>query len=133
MNHQRLKCYNLLIVFAKRVPELIRKLPRGNGYIEDQLRRAMSSAILNLSEGNGRRSKKERNRFFDISLGSIAEVAAILDLLSAFPIDFLGVFANRLDRLHCSAFAAFDRLFAECLVVISESVGEQISFLFLCS
>ncbi len=84
MNHQRLKCYRLLIVFAKRMPELIRSLPRGNGYIEDQLKRALSSSILNLSEGNGRRSKKERNRFFDISLGSIAEVASIIDIFCAY-------------------------------------------------
>ncbi len=84
MNHQRLKCYRLLIVFAKQMPELIGSLPRGNAYIEDQLKRALSSAILNLSEGNGRRSKKERNRFFDISLGSIAEVASIIDILCAY-------------------------------------------------
>jgi four helix bundle protein len=42
--------------------------------------RALSSAILNLSEGNGRYSIKERNRFFDISLASIAEVASVIDI-----------------------------------------------------
>ena len=63
---------------------LTRRLPRGSANIRDQLERAMSSAILNLAEGNGRRSIKDRNRFFDISLGSIAEVSAAIDIISAY-------------------------------------------------
>jgi len=84
MNHQRLNCYGLLLSVAKRMPELIGSLPRGNYYLEDQLKRAFSSTLLNLAEGNGRRSQRDRNRFFDISLGSIAEVASIIDILSAY-------------------------------------------------
>ena len=37
-----------------------------------------------LAEGNGRRSWKEKNRFFDISIASIDEVDAACDLLVAF-------------------------------------------------
>ncbi len=45
----------------------------------------MGSAVLNLAEGNGeRRSKAERRRFFDISLGSDDESRACLDLARAF-------------------------------------------------
>jgi len=84
MNHQRLNCYGLLLSVAKRMPELIGSLPRGNYYLEDQLKRALSSTLLNLAEGNGRKSQKDRNRFFDIFLGSIAEVASIIDILSAY-------------------------------------------------
>jgi len=80
MNHERLRSYGLLLEFAKKMPDMLKTLPRGNSYLEDQLRRALSSAILNLSEGNGRCSTKERNRFFDISLASIAEVASVIDL-----------------------------------------------------
>ena len=41
----------------------------------------MASAILTLAEGNGKRSStRERRRFFEMSMGSIAEVAACLDL-----------------------------------------------------
>lgn len=50
----------------------------------DQFKRALSSAILNLSEGNGRSSLKERRHFFDISLGSIAETGSVIDILSAY-------------------------------------------------
>lgn len=46
--------------------------------------RAMNSAVLNLCEGNGRRSVKERNHFFTISTASIDEVVASVSLISAY-------------------------------------------------
>jgi len=84
MNHQRLKCYVLLLDVARMVPTLVKRLPRGNYFLEDQLKRALGSAMLNLAEGNARRSQKERNRFFDISLASIAETASALDIIQVF-------------------------------------------------
>jgi len=84
MNHNKLKCYGLLLDAARIVPSILNRLPRGNAYIEDQLKRALSSAILNLSEGNGRRSIKDRNRFFDISLASISETSSAIDIISAY-------------------------------------------------
>ena len=84
MNHQKLKCYGLLLEVAKRMPSLIGGLPRGHSYLVDQLNRALSSAVLNLSEGNGRRSRRERARFFDISLASIAESSSCIDILEAY-------------------------------------------------
>jgi len=84
MNHQKLKCYCVLLGVARKLPALLKILPKGNYYLEDQLKRALSSAILNLAEGNGRRSIKERNRFFDISLASIAETASAIDIICAY-------------------------------------------------
>ena len=84
MNHQRLKCYRQLLIAAKSIPTLTKKLPRGTSYLRDQLERALASAILNLCEGNARRSPKERMRFFDISLASIAETSSALDIIRAF-------------------------------------------------
>jgi four helix bundle protein len=69
---------------AKDVPAIVKMVGRGEGDLIDQLKRALSSAILNLAEGNGRTSTKERNRFFDISLGSISEVIACIDILESF-------------------------------------------------
>ena len=60
--------------------------PRGYGYMVDQLRRAMSSVVLNLAEGNGRRSPTERKRYFEISRASLAEVSACIDLIRVFRI-----------------------------------------------
>ena len=45
-----------------------------------QLRRAVFSIPLNLSEGYGRSSKVEFSRFVDIALGSAREVQTILEL-----------------------------------------------------
>lgn len=84
MNHQKLRCYKTLILVAKKMPALIKTLPRGCYYLEDQLKRALSSAILNLSEGNARTSNKERSRFFDISLASIAESSSAIDIIAAY-------------------------------------------------
>ena len=47
-------------------------------------KRALSSAILNLAEGNGRVYPKERARFFNISTASIAECLSCLDILASY-------------------------------------------------
>jgi len=83
MNHQQLRCYNRLLEIAKAMPTILNSLPRGTAYIEDQFKRALMSAILNLSEGNARPSIKEKRRFFDISLASMAEASAAIDILYA--------------------------------------------------
>ena len=90
MNHEKLRCYEVLLGAAKRLPGLVARMPRGHNYIVDQLRRALSSAILNLSEGNGRTSVREWARFFDIALASIAESAAAIDVMEAFRLISLG-------------------------------------------
>ena len=85
MNHEKLVCYRTLVEVAEALANIMANWPKGYFYVEDQLKRAMASAILNLAEGNGKQaSSKERKRFFQISLGSIAEVAACLDLAKIF-------------------------------------------------
>jgi len=85
MNHEKLECYRQLVSIAEEVARRVTRWPKGHGDLVDQLRRATVSAVLNLSEGNGKsRFKRERRWFFRISLGSIAEVAAALDLAHAF-------------------------------------------------
>lgn len=42
--------------------------------------RASSSIALNLAESSGRRTQKEKLRYFTISLGSLRETQAILEL-----------------------------------------------------
>ena len=53
------------------------KLPR---HLKDQLVRASSSVALNLHEGWGRRTTKDRTRFFSMALGSLREVQSIIKL-----------------------------------------------------
>ena len=50
-------------------------------YIRDQLVRAALSVVLNVAEGSAKPTAKERRRFYSISLASLREVQAILDLL----------------------------------------------------
>jgi four helix bundle protein len=51
--------------------------------VKDQLDRAATSVPLNIAEGNGKYSPKDRCRFFDIAYGSALECAAGLDVLVA--------------------------------------------------
>ena len=69
---------------AKTLEQEFQRWPRGYGYLVDQGRRAISSSVLNLCEGNGKMSFKDRRRFFQISLGSIAEVSGLVDLSALF-------------------------------------------------
>ena len=61
---------------------LIQALPKTMA-VRDQLDRASTSITLNLAEGNGKYTRPDRCRFFDISRGSALECAAALDVLVA--------------------------------------------------
>jgi four helix bundle protein len=51
-----------------------------SGHLRDQILRAAFSVSLNLSEGNAKRSVKEKKRFYQIAYGSIQECKIILKL-----------------------------------------------------
>lgn len=53
------------------------KLPH---YLKEQLLRASSSVAINLAEGSGKETRKDKRKFFFISMGSLREVSAILEL-----------------------------------------------------
>lgn len=84
MNHHRLQCYRRLVTVAQTVPPLLATIPSGHGYLIDQFKRALASAVLNLVEGNGRTSPKERARFFTVAAASLAETEAALELFRAY-------------------------------------------------
>jgi len=48
---------------------------------KNQLDRSSMSVILNIAEGSSRKYKNDFRRFLEISLGSLNEVVAIIDLL----------------------------------------------------
>lgn len=84
MLHEKLDVYRQSVEVAADLSKEGAKWPKGYGYLLDQVRRAMASVVLNLAEGNARRSMTERRRFFEVSRASVAEVAACVDLLRAF-------------------------------------------------
>ncbi len=49
-------------------------------YLKDQLDRALSSIVLNIAEGSGKVSRKDKKYFYIIARGSCHESAAILRL-----------------------------------------------------
>ncbi len=64
------------------VYKLSRALPVEEKYVAiSQIRRAAWSVSNNIAEGNARLGFKERRRFFDTALGSLAEVDSMVDTL----------------------------------------------------
>ena len=53
-------------------------------FLKDQLKRAASSVVLNMAEGSGKWTKKDKGNFYRISRGSVYECLAAVDLMSAF-------------------------------------------------
>jgi four helix bundle protein len=79
-DHEKLRAYQEALRFMAWVDPLFEKLPAKLA-ARDQLDRASTSIVLNIAEGNGKRSHPDRCRFFDIARGSTVECAACLDVL----------------------------------------------------
>ncbi|MBA3707665.1 MAG: four helix bundle protein [Planctomycetes bacterium] len=61
--------------FAQKVPD---------AELRDQMKRAATSAVLNIAEGRGRESDADFARFLVIARGSTTELIAQIDLASTF-------------------------------------------------
>ena len=81
-DHEKLDVYRNAIAFCAWVgdflPTIIQKTAA-----RDQLDRASTSIPLNIAEGNGKFSAKDRARFLEMARGSALECAACLDVLVA--------------------------------------------------
>ena len=81
-DHEKLEVYREAILFIAWLSALLEETVR-IGEVKDQLDRASTSIALNIAEGNGKYTPKDRCRFFDIAHGSALECAAGLDILVA--------------------------------------------------
>src|SRR5580704_1977263 len=81
-DHEKLDVYREAIAFIAWLSALLENTVR-IGDVKDQLDRASTSIALNIAEGNGKFSLKDRCRFLDIAHGSALECAAGLDVLLA--------------------------------------------------
>src|ERR1700730_10325098 len=81
-HHEKLTVYKRALEFAGWSQDLMDALDKRIS-TRDQLARAGDSIALNIAEGNGKFSQKDRARFFQIAHGSALESAACLDLLVA--------------------------------------------------
>ncbi len=81
-DHEKLEVYRETLSFVGWLATLLETSVRV-GDVKDQLDRASTSMPLNIAEGNGKYTLKDRCRFFDTAHGSALECAAGLDVLVA--------------------------------------------------
>lgn len=81
-DHERLDVYRLAIDYVAFSYRIAKTLTGLNRQARDQWLRAAQSIPLNIAEGNGKQSLKDKNRFFEIARGSALECASIHDVLT---------------------------------------------------
>jgi four helix bundle protein len=72
---EKFDAYQLAVRLYRSVDQL-----DGQGWMRDQVQRACLSVVLNLAEGSARPTPVERRRYYGISLASLREVQAVLEL-----------------------------------------------------
>lgn len=86
-DHEKLDVYQLELHFISWVGDLLEEVSKRENKktteVCDQLDRASLSSLLNTAEGNGKRQRQGRAKFFDDARGSATECAACLDALIA--------------------------------------------------
>ncbi|MEY2542500.1 MAG: hypothetical protein QOI22_2102 [Verrucomicrobiota bacterium] len=81
-DHEKLDVYRESIAFCAWTGEFLNTIS-ARAAAKDQLDRASTSIPLNIAEGNGKFSGRDRARFLEIARGSALECAACLDVLVA--------------------------------------------------
>lgn len=79
-DHEKLDVYKVSIDFIGFSAGVYDSFPKGKGFLVDQFQRAATSIVLNIAEGAGEFSKKDKGRFYRIARRSATECAAILDV-----------------------------------------------------
>jgi four helix bundle protein len=79
LDASKLHCYQIALELHSLCATLLASF--SNRIVKDQLERAALSVVLNIAEGGGRRSRRDKARFYTIARGSATEVAALMDVL----------------------------------------------------
>ncbi|MBU0549750.1 MAG: four helix bundle protein [Candidatus Omnitrophica bacterium] len=78
---EKLNVYQKSLDFIDEISKVYKQLPREFRYsLGNNLIRAGLSITNNLAEGNGKRSKKEKNRYFGTSLDSVRECISVFNV-----------------------------------------------------
>jgi four helix bundle protein len=81
-DHEKLIVYQEAIAFVAWWAEVSERCP-GPARVKDQMDRASTSMPLNIAEGNGRPTPRDRSHFLQIARGSALECAECLDVFVA--------------------------------------------------
>lgn len=81
-DHEKLVAYERSLQFVAWSCQLLEAIPPKLA-VHGQLDRASTSIPLNIAEGNGKYTRADRCRYFEIARGSALECAACLDVLVA--------------------------------------------------
>lgn len=85
------------------VLELVKKLPKEyQRSIGDQLMRCGLSVVLNIAEGSGKHSDGDLGRFLNISMGSLYETFAVVDVMrenKLITAEEFGLVANKIHNI----------------------------------
>jgi four helix bundle protein len=81
LGHEKLDVYRLAIDYVAWVYQTAGALNGIHRHARDQWLRASQSIPLNIAEGNGKASRDDRRRYFEIARASALECAAIQDVL----------------------------------------------------
>lgn len=79
--HRKLKVYDRSLDLIVEIIKACREVAPGWSELLDQIKRAATSIVLNIAEGAGEFSPKEKARFYRMSVRSTAEVSAAFDVL----------------------------------------------------
>jgi four helix bundle protein len=82
-DHEKLEVYQVAIEFVAWSEILLEECKGKAASAKKHLDEASSSIPNNIAEGNGKWSKKDRKKFFEVARGSAPECASCLDILVA--------------------------------------------------
>jgi four helix bundle protein len=86
--------------------------------------RAAQSIPLNIAEGNGKQSHKDKNRLFEIARGSALECAAIHDILQSF--EAIDAESTRIGKAHLKRIVSMmTRLIQRTETVAGQSIDYE--------
>ena len=81
--HEKLPVYHVALGVAKDAEALAKSLPTFRRDLQDQLRRASVSIVLNIAEGASEFSPAEKPRIYRIARRSTSETRAAVDAIGA--------------------------------------------------
>ncbi len=81
LSNKKLDVWKLSMDFTFAIYEIVKDLPVSENYgLKNQLRRATISIPSNIAEGCARKSKTEKNRYFEIARSSLVEIDTQLEI-----------------------------------------------------